>query len=159
MRRDRTILTIAVALAFPQLARAQTREIAGTVTVAGGRATTADVRVSLLALTSGSGTRAAPQFGISLDTKRYPVATVDLTRPVPLDAASVTATGTLTLHGVTRTVTVLLALGREGADLDVTGRVPVTFGDYGLAAPAGYGPLGSLADRGDAEFLLVLRRA
>ena len=36
MRRNRTILAIVVALAFPQLARAQTREITGTVTVAGG---------------------------------------------------------------------------------------------------------------------------
>ena len=36
MRKARTILAFAVALAFPQLARAQTREITGTVTVAGG---------------------------------------------------------------------------------------------------------------------------
>ena len=36
MRKDRTILTIAIALVFPQLARAQTRESTGTVTVAGG---------------------------------------------------------------------------------------------------------------------------
>jgi TonB-linked SusC/RagA family outer membrane protein len=36
VRKYRTILAIAVALVFPQLARAQTREITGTVTVAGG---------------------------------------------------------------------------------------------------------------------------
>src|SRR3954468_9138220 len=36
VRKERTILAIAVALAFPQLARAQTRKISGTVTIAGG---------------------------------------------------------------------------------------------------------------------------
>jgi polyisoprenoid-binding protein YceI len=141
----------------------RTTDVTGTVTVVGGRATAANVRVNLLALTSGRN-KPAPQFGISLDTKQYPVATVGLAQPVPLDAAlsgnaaTVTATGTLTLHGVTRTVTVPLALRGDGANLDIAGQVPVAFKDYGLASPAGYGPLGSLADHGVAEFLLILHR-
>ena len=104
----------------------------------------------------------APQFGTSLDTKQYPTATVALAQPIPLDAAlsgnaaTLTATGSLTPHGVTRTATVSLALRRDGANLDIAGQLPVAFTDYSLASPTGYGPIGSLADHGIAEFLLIL---
>ncbi|WP_432837651.1 YceI family protein [Dactylosporangium sp. CA-092794] len=142
----------------------RTTDVTGTVTVTGGQATAADLRINLLALTS-NGDKPAPQFGISLGTGQYPVATVGLAQPAPLGTAAqsggattVDASGTLTLHGVTHTVTVPLALRRDGANLDVAGRLPVTFKDYGLASPEGYGPVGSLADHGTAEFLLVLRR-
>lgn len=152
-------------LFLPSEVVGRTTDVMGTVTVAGDRVTAANVRVNLLTLTTG-GKKPAPQFGISLDTKQYPVATVDLARPVSLDATAlsgdsttVTATATLTLHGVTRTVTVPLALRRDGGNLDIAGRVPVAFTDYSLAAPSGYGPIGSLADHGVAEFLLILDHA
>jgi len=142
----------------------RTKDITGTVTVAGGRATTTGLRVGLLALTTGDKTP-APQFGISLDTGRYPDATVGLAQPLTLDPAlasgatvTVTAAGTLTLHGVTRAVAVALSLRRDGTGIDVTGTVPVAFADYGIASPKGYGSLGSLADHGVAEFLLVLHK-
>jgi polyisoprenoid-binding protein YceI len=141
----------------------RTNDITGTVTVVSGRATAADVHINLLALTTAD-RKPAPQFGISLDTTQYPTAAVTLAQPVPLDAAlsrnavTVVATGTLTLHGVTRTVTVSLALRRDGANLDIAGQTPVAFKDYSLASPTGYGPIGSLADHGVAEFLLILHR-
>ncbi len=141
----------------------RTQDITGTVVIAGGKATTASLRVNLLALTSGG--KPAPQFGQSLDTQHHPDASVGLARPVALDesfasgaAATVTAAGQLTLHGVTRTVTVPLSARRDAADLRVAGSIPVTFADWGIARPKGYGALGSLADRGVAEFLLVLHR-
>ena len=143
----------------------RTNDITGTVTIADGRATTAGLRVGLAALTTGDA-QPAPQFGISLDTVRYPDATVGLTQPVALDPAftagttvTVNASGTLTLHGVTRAATVTLSLRRDGTNVDVAGSVPVAFADYGIAGPEGYGALGSLADHGVAEFLLVLHRS
>ncbi len=48
---------------------------------------------------------------------------------------------------------------RDGSALQVAGSIPVTLSDWGIKAPAGYGFLGSLADHGVAEFLLVLHRA
>jgi polyisoprenoid-binding protein YceI len=142
----------------------RTEDLTGTVTIANGQATTAGVRVGLRALTSGPG-KPAPQFGISLDTQRYPDATIALARPVILDATfssgatiSVNAFGQLTLHGITRSVTVALSVRRDAADIDVAGSFPVAFADYGIAGPRGYGVLGSLADHGMAEFLLVLHR-
>lgn len=142
----------------------RTTDITGTVTVAGGQATTAGLRVGLAALTSG-GRKPAPQFAAGLEAQRYPDATVDLVRPVTLGATftsgaavTVDAAGTLTLHGVTHDATVALSLRRDGTTIDVAGSVPVAFADYGIARPQGYGPVGSLADHGVAEFLLVLRR-
>src|SRR6185369_12448235 len=106
------------------------------------------LRVGLLALTSGDA-KPAPQFGISLDTQRFPDATINLAQPVTLDAAlasgtavAVNAAGTLTLHGVTRTVTAALSVRRDGTSIDVAGSVPVAFADYGIAGPKGYGALG-----------------
>jgi polyisoprenoid-binding protein YceI len=143
----------------------RTTDITGTVAISGGQVTTADLRVGLLALTTGDATP-APQFGISLDTQLYPDATISMAQPVTLDAAfasgtalTVNADGTLTLHGVTRTVTVPLSVRRDGTSIDVAGSTPVAFADYGITGPTGYGGLGSLAGHGVAEFLLVLHRS
>jgi polyisoprenoid-binding protein YceI len=132
----------------------RTTDIAGTATVAGGQVTTADLRVGLLALTSGDA-KPAPQFNISLDTQRYPDATISLAQPVALDPAftsgttvTVNAAGTLTLHGVTHPVTVPLSVRRDGGSINVAGSIPVTFADYDITAPKGYSGLGSLADHG-----------
>jgi polyisoprenoid-binding protein YceI len=142
----------------------RTEEVTGTVTIADGRITTATIQVNLLGLTSGG--RPAPQFGKSLETQRYPDATISLARPADLDGsfasgavATITATGQLTLHGVTRTLTVPLSARRDGANVEVAGSIPVTFRDWDIAPPTGYGILGSLADHGVAEFLVVLRRS
>jgi polyisoprenoid-binding protein YceI len=144
----------------------RTADVTGSVAVTRGRIVDAKLHVNLLAMTSGDGKnggKLAPQFGNSLDTGRYPQAAVELAQPVTLDAGftsgatvALKAVGTLTLHGVTRTVTVPLSVRRDGTDIDVAGSVPVVFADYRLARPEGYGWFGSLADHGVAEFSLVL---
>lgn len=141
----------------------RTKDITGTVVIADGSATTADLRINLLALTYGG--KPAPQFQTSLDTSQHPDSTVGLARPVALGGAlasgaatTVTAAGRLTLHGVTHTVTVPLTVRRDGANMEVAGSIPVKFADWGIVKPKGYGFLGSLADHGLAEFLLVLHR-
>jgi polyisoprenoid-binding protein YceI len=142
----------------------RTEDVTGTVTIMQGQVTTAGLRVGLLALTSGNA-KPAPQFGISLDTQKYPDATIGLGRPVPLAPAfgsgtTVTAnsSGVLTLHGIAHPVTVAVSLRRDGTNIDVAGSLPVAFADYSIARPKGYGALGSLADHGVAEFLLILKR-
>jgi polyisoprenoid-binding protein YceI len=139
----------------------RTGDAAGTVVIANGKATLAKLRIGLLSLTSGG--KPAPQFATSLETQHYPNATADLVRPVALDGSlasgattTVTAPGQLTLHGVTRGVMAALSIRRDGPNLDITGSFPVSFADWGIAEPKGYGALGSLADHGTAEFLLVL---
>ena len=47
---------------------------------------------------------------------------------------------------------------RDGTALQVAGSIPVTFSAWDIKGLSGYGFLGSLADHGVAEFLLVLHR-
>jgi hypothetical protein len=54
-------------------------------------------------------------------------------------------------------VTVTLSARRDGAAIEAAGSLPVTFSDFRIAGPRGYGFLGSLASNGTAEFLLILR--
>ncbi len=104
----------------------------------------------------------APQYGISLDTQRYPDATISLAQPVtPASGTTLTvnAAGTLTLHGVTRTVTVP-ALRPPGRHEHRHRRLgPGRLRRLRNHRTHGYGGLGSLADHGVAEFLLVLHRS
>jgi polyisoprenoid-binding protein YceI len=80
-------------------------------------------------------------------------------QPAFISGTTVTgrAAGTLTLHGITRSVTVVLSLRRDGRGVDIAGSLPIAFADYEIARPKGYGAFGSLADHGVAEFLLVLQ--
>ncbi|MET8162594.1 YceI family protein [Sphaerisporangium sp. NPDC005289] len=141
----------------------RTEGVTGSVVIAHGRVTEADLRIDLRALTSDD-KKPAPQFGVSLETGRFPDATVGLARPVSLNdrlafgaATTVSATGRLTLHGVTREVTTRLSARRDATDLRIAGSIPVAFADWGIARPVGVPFFGDLADHGVAEFLLVLR--
>ena len=141
-----------------------TNTVTGAVALAGNRVTSGSFGINLTMITVGG--KKQPQFAASLDAGRYPDATVTLARPVPLNAAfaagrtvTMTAPAELTLHGTTRPVTVTLTARRDGAALQAAGTIPVTFGNWGIKQPTGYGPIGSLASHGTAEFVLVLHRA
>jgi polyisoprenoid-binding protein YceI len=68
----------------------------------------------------------------------------------------VEATGDLTLHGVTREVTVPLTARLRGSTFAVDGSVTVTFTDFGIDDPSG-GPA-SVGTDGELEVLLVFTR-
>jgi hypothetical protein len=145
----------------------RTQAVTGQLTTSATTITSAAFTVDLTTLTD-DGTpngRKTPQVAISLDTGRHPTATIALTeRPDAGSAlgsgATVTATASaeMTLRGQTHPVTVTLTVHRDGGLLRTAGSFPVAFADWGIAAPEGYGSLGSLADHGTAEFLLVLHR-
>jgi polyisoprenoid-binding protein YceI len=141
----------------------RTSDVTGTVVIADDQVVRAMFRVSLDAITVDGKAR-QPQLVRSLDVTAHPVATVTLTRPVPLPAAFTsggtatrTAAATLTLSGTTRPVTVTLSARRDGTAIETAGSLPVAFADFGVTGPSGYGVLGSLASNGTAEFLLILR--
>jgi polyisoprenoid-binding protein YceI len=100
-----------------------------------------------------------------MDVAQYPTGTFALTRPIdlaPLPAAGViksyTATGKLTLHGTTRTVTFTLTAERKGAQIEVVGHIPVLFSDYNVQNPS-VGGFVTTADHGLLEFLLDFSKA
>ena len=65
------------------------------------------------------------------------------------------ATGKLTLHGTTKTVTIPLKTQRTGDVIQVQGILSITFPDYGIDNPSG-GPA-SVGDVGQMEFVLQLQ--
>jgi polyisoprenoid-binding protein YceI len=141
----------------------RTGDVTGTAVVTGAQVVRAVFRVSLGAITVEGKTR-QPQLIKSLDVTAHPVATLTLTRAVPLSAAfssgaviTRTAAATLTLNGTTRPVTVTLSVRRDGPAIEAAGSLPVTFSDFRITGPGGYGVFGSLASEGTAEFLLILR--
>lgn len=141
----------------------RTGGVTGTVVVTGDEVSRATFRVTLAAVKVNGKTR-QPQLVKSLDVTAHPVATVTLTRPVPLPAAfstgaviTRTAAATLTLNGTSRPVTVTLSARRDGTAIEAAGTLPVAFPDFRITGPSGLGFFGSLASNGTAEFLLVLR--
>lgn len=146
----------------------RTSDITGTAVVSsaetgGAEVSSAAFQVSLAAIRV-DGKTGQPQLVKSLGVTTHPVATIALTQPVPLPAAfssgtliTQTAAATLTLNGTTRPVTITLSARRDGSAIEATGSLAVTFSEFRITGPSGYGILGSLASNGTAEFLLILR--
>jgi polyisoprenoid-binding protein YceI len=95
-----------------------------------------------------------------LETDQFPTATFVLGEPVELSQAPVegetmtaTATGDLTLHGVTNRVEVALEARLQGGIVTVVGSLPIAFGDYGMTAPESMRVL-SIDENGTMEFQL-----
>ena len=69
-----------------------------------------------------------------------------------------TATGRLTMNGVTHLVTATVSARRDGAALEAAGAIPVTFSEWGIKGPAGYGFFAWIANHGTAVFLVTAHR-
>jgi polyisoprenoid-binding protein YceI len=141
----------------------RTNSVTGSIALTGTQVSSATFRIDLTTIKITGKTQ--PQFATSLNTQGHPVATFSLSRPITLDpglatGATVTAaaTGQLTLDGVSRPTTWQFTGRRGAAGLQAVGSIPITFSDWGIWPAANYGPIGSLADHGVAEFLLTLQR-
>jgi polyisoprenoid-binding protein YceI len=141
----------------------RTEDVTGAMSLSGTTVTAASFRVDMATVASDEARRDGQFRGRIMEVDRYPTATFVLTEPIalgtlPADGAhlTTTATGKLTLHGATRTVTFDLQAKRTGATIAVAGTIPVVFADYGIGNPSG-GPA-QTEDEGEVEFLLTLTR-
>ena len=143
----------------------RSRAVTGTVVVTtGGRATTisnASVEVDMTQLTSDSDRRDNRLRGDGLETDEFPTATFALTQPIELAAApelgvpfDVQATGNLTLHGVTKEVTIPLSVRWSGDFIDAAGQLPVVLADFQIDPP-NVGGFVSVAEDGIVELQLT----
>ncbi len=142
----------------------RTDRVTGTATVAAGRVTAASFEVDLPSLNSKG--RPVPRLQDSLDTTAHPTATFALDGPVDLGAdfasgatALLTVNGQLTLRGAAHAVSATVQVRRDGAAVDVSGVIAVDLAAWGVGPFEDAGPLGSIADHGSAEFLLVLTQS
>lgn len=141
----------------------RTSDVSGSLAVDKLTLTAATVTVKVATIATDEPNRDDYFRDTALQTDQYPEATFVLSEPVSVQqptagtAQTVKATGTLTLHGVSKTVTADLQLGLNGDGGQLSGSIPITFADYGVTAPS----LGfvTVEKTGSVEFLLNLQKA
>ena len=141
----------------------RTPQVSGSLTLTGATISSVDVTADLTRLQSDDDRRDGRLREQAIETDRLPQATFKLTTPidlgsVPADGATLTATATgeLTLHGVTRTVTFPVEAGLDGNVVTVVGSIAIAFADYAIERPTSFLVL-SIEDHGIMEFKLHFR--
>lgn len=138
--------------------------VTGHITIQGTTASAATFSVPMATVVSDKSQRNAQFDGRIMDVSSYPTGTLTLTKPIALGTLpavgvikSYSATGNLTLHGRTRSVTFTLNAERTGTAIEVQGSIPVLFSDWGISNPSISGFV-TTQDHGLLEFLLVARK-
>ena len=138
----------------------RTTAVTGTITISGTTVRSGSFSVDMTKVTSDQSQRDNQFQGRIMDTSTYPMATFALTRPVTLATlpgegveVTETVTGNLTMHGVTKPVTVQVTAERSGSTIQVSGSIPITFANWDISNPSG-GPA-TTADNGILEFLIT----
>jgi len=141
----------------------RTPDVTGTLTLSGSQVTSVDVTANLGTLQSDDNRRDGQLHRQALETDQFPQAAFKLTGPIQLGAApadgqtiTATATGELTLHGVTKTVQVPLEARLAGDVVTVVGSIAIQFADYAVEPPTSFAIL-SVEDHGTMEFQLHFR--
>ena len=141
-------------------ATGRTSSVTGSLTVAGDTVTTGSFTADLTTVASDKSQRDHQFQGRIMNTATYPTATFKLTQPValgsePADGVTVTkqATGDLSLHGVTKSITFTVSVKRTGSTIAASGSVPIVFADYNIANPSYAGTV-TTDNHGTLEFLL-----
>jgi polyisoprenoid-binding protein YceI len=134
-------------LPAPSDAVGRTGAITGQVTIEdrGGayRAGNATFTVDVSQLKSDKAKRDDKIRSLGLETDKYPRATFVAAGPIdiPADAlngkvVTVTADGDLTLHGVTKKVSIPLQVQRNATQLRIVGNYDFSWDDFGMTAPS-----------------------
>jgi polyisoprenoid-binding protein YceI len=142
----------------------RTPDVTGSMTVQGDEVTAVDVEVDLTTLQSDNGTRDGALRSRGLQSEQFPTATFALTSPLALpegvdagERVTAQATGDLTVHGVTKEVTLDVEAELSEGAAAVVGQAPVVLTDFGIEAPTGFSVL-SIKDEGTFEFQLFFAR-
>ena len=119
------------------------------------------VEVDMTTLRSDDDRRDGQLDERGLETSAFPTATFVLSEPIELDqepaegeVIEIDAIGDLTLHGVTRSVTVPIQAKRTGDVIEAVATVDVALADYDIDPPTGFLVL-SIAETGTVELHLL----
>ncbi|MDH3683041.1 MAG: YceI family protein [Acidimicrobiia bacterium] len=142
----------------------RTEDVVGTID-ADDTTTAAALVADMTTLTTDNGARDRAMRNQALETGQFPEATFVLTSPIDVaavpaegDPIEVTATGELTIHGVTRSVEFPLTAATQGSNFVVIGQLDVLLDDYDIAAPSA--PIvASVEDNAILELSLVFERS
>jgi polyisoprenoid-binding protein YceI len=142
----------------------RTPDVSGSITVAGDKVTEGSFEVDMTTLTSDQGRRDNAIKDAGLQTNQFPTATFEITEPIalPADATSgdkvkFDATGDLTIHGVTKPVTISFDGQFTNGEIAVVGNTPIKLADYDIDKPTNVMAL-SIDDQGTLEFQVFLKK-
>lgn len=120
----------------------RTSELTGSLTVDGLALTEASFEIDVASIATDQPPRDQYFRETALRVGEHPTASFELTEPVALDTAPASGevlehefTGDLTIAGVTRSVTFTAQARTDGTTAEVAGQIPITFADFGVAAP------------------------
>jgi polyisoprenoid-binding protein YceI len=143
----------------------RTGDVSGSFTIDGDSIDDVQLEVDLTTLQTDRSRRDETLKIRGLETEQFPTATFELTEPIRLETLpaeneeiQVAATGDLTLHGQTESVTLDLTAKWSGDRISVEGSLPIVLADYDIEAisiPA----FVAVDDHGTMEFLLLFERA
>src|SRR3989442_11428616 len=150
-------------LSAPSDAVGRTSSVRGSITIAASgstyRVTAGSITVDVNTLTSDRSMRDQRIHRMGLESDRYPTATFVIGNPItlPSDAGNgqafqISATGKLTLHGVTRTVTIPIDARLSGSQIELVGSITFPFSDFGMTPPS-IGGIVSVPDKASPEVL------
>jgi polyisoprenoid-binding protein YceI len=142
----------------------RTGDVTGGITIDGTTVLDGSFEVDLTTITTNE-QRRDDRVQQALETDQLPTATFTLTAPIELGAGAadgepvaVDAVGDLTIHGVTKSITMPIeAQLVDGTTIVVVGSVDVIFSDYGVEVPSSQIVL-SVEDHGVLELQLLLTR-
>ena len=137
----------------------RTTAVTGSITLTGTSVTAGSFTADMTKVSSDRSQRDSQFQGRIMQTSTYPTSTFALTQPIqmgtlPASGATVTenATGNLTLHGTTKSVTFPVTARLSGNQIQVSGSIPIVFADYNITNPS-FGPV-TTDDHGTMEFLI-----
>ena len=143
----------------------RTNNVKATMVIEDTTITAVDVTADLRDLKSDVSLRDSAIKSSGLESDTYPMGVFTLTDPIRLrelpragHTITARATGTFTLHGVTRRVTIELQGRWDGERIQVVGSLPILFADYDMTAPS-VPAVASIDDKGEMEFQLFFQRA
>ena len=156
-------------LAAPTDAVGRTSSVTGSFTLTqsqqGYSVTAASFTVDVSTLTSDRAMRDRRIHQMGVESDRYPTATFKLTSPIVLPAAAstgqtvhVSATGDLTIHGTTKSVTIPMDAQLSGSQIQVVGSLTFPFSEFNMVPPS-IGGFVSVQDNATMEFSLLLQKA
>ncbi len=147
----------------------RTDQVSGSITVSAdgttASVTTGSLQVDTTTITSDKPMRDNRLRTEGLQTDTYKTATFSLTQPLAIPAAAISGTtsdvtlvGDLTLHGVTKSVSIPAQAQLVNGTIQVAGSIGFALSDYGMTAPNVGGFIVSIADQGTLEFVVVFSK-
>ena len=140
----------------------RTQDVSGTVVIDDSSVSAASFEVQLATLQSDE-ERRDNRVRSALQTDQFPTATFELTTPIDLadssaESVRVEAVGDLTIHGVTKSVTIPIEAARNGNQLELVGAITFPMVDYGITPPS-IGGFVTVEDDATLEFKILLEQA